>query len=841
MTQNLPKAKVAVIGAGIVGNSIVYHLAEKGWKDIVLIDKGPLPNPGGSTGHASNFIFPVDHSKEMTHLTRDSINTYTEMGVYTMSGGIELARTEDRMQEIERRITSAKAWGEEGWAVTPEEIKEMVPWVNTDELLGGFYAPAAGVCDPLQAGTIMRQRAQALDALTIMANTEVEDIIVEDGVVKSVQLDKGYLEAEYVIIATGVWSTLLADMAGVHIPLAPIVHQFMTVGPVPQFAETTGEINFPLVRDVDANMYERQNGSDMEIGSYCHRTIIHPAEDIPSNEEATMTPTELPFTEDDFDESLEIAMGLVGEILETEGVGVRHAINGLMSLTPDGAPIIGETPEVKNLWSVAAIWIKEAPGFGRMVAEWLVDGVTEVDITASDINRFYEHNRSQYHVEARVYETFNKMYSIVHPAEQYASSRMIRLSPFYPREEALGAFFYETAGWERPHWYEANKNLLEKYGDRTMPRTGEWDARWWSPIINAEHLHMRENVGMVDLTAFSIFDVTGPGAADTMQKMAMNQMKVKVGRSVYTPILNEHGGFKADLTVLRKGKDHYQIVTGGGNGNVDKKWFTDHLPTDGSVTLHDVTSAICTVGLWGPKAREVLEKVANIDVSNEAFPYGAVKTFMINQIEVTAFRISYVGELGWEIYTKMEQGLPLWDILWNAGQDQNVIAVGNGVYGTTARIEKGYRAFGMELESDYDPVEAGLSRPKVKSADFIGKDAYVKAHAGTPAAILCTLSVDDPAEATGEARYMLGNEPILTLDGESIIDSKGRRSYATSAGNGPSIGEKGKHLLMGYLPPAHATVGEKLLVQYLGAQHKVTVEVAGSTPLFDPTDSRMKS
>ena len=215
MSAELPKAKVAVIGAGIVGNSLVYYLAEKGWRDIVLIDKGPLPNPGGSTGHASNFIFPVDHSKEMTHLTRDSINTYTEMGVYNKSGGIELARTEERLQEIQRRITSAKSWGEEGWFVSPEEIKEMVPWVNTDDILGGFYAPDAGVCDPLRAGTIMRERAQELDALTIMANTEVQDIIVEDGVVKGLQLDKGYLEAEYVLIATGCWSELLADMAGV--------------------------------------------------------------------------------------------------------------------------------------------------------------------------------------------------------------------------------------------------------------------------------------------------------------------------------------------------------------------------------------------------------------------------------------------------------------------------------------------------------------------------------------------------------------------------------------------------------------------------------------------------
>jgi glycine cleavage system aminomethyltransferase T len=616
-----------------------------------------------------------------------------------------------------------------------------------------------------------------------------------------------------------------------------MAHQFITVGPIPIFEQTTGEIDYPLIRDVDMNMYERQNGSDLEIGSYIHRPIWHEPDDIPSNEAASLTPTELPFTADDFDDSMGFALELMPDILDREDVGIRYAINGLMSLTPDGMPIIGEAPEVRHLWSVAAVWIKEGPGFGRVVAEWLTDGRPEIEVSASDIARFYDHSRSRAHVYGRTGESYNKMYGIIHPFEQWESSRQARLSPFYVREKALGAVFFETAGWERPQWYESNEILLETYGARVMDRPAEWDSRWWSPIINAEHLAMRDQVGLVDLTAFSIFDVTGSGALDYIQYMTVNQMNVPVGRGVYTPLLGPNGGFKADLTILRLGTNHFRVVTGGALGNVDRKWFLDHLPDDGSVQFQEQTSAICTLGLWGPKARDVLQSVTEADVSHAGFPFGTVKEIFIDHIKVLAFRISYVGELGWEIYAATEQGQRLWDMIWEAGQPHGIIPVGIGVYGTTARLEKGYRAFGMELEAEYNPVEAGLARPKVKQVDFIGREAYLKARDEAAAATLCTLTVDDHIASNGQARYMLGNEPILTTDGTPLIDRNGRRSFVTSAGSGPSVG---KHILLAYLPPEYAHEGTRLLVEYLGEQYPVSVAVVGSTPLFDPANERMK-
>jgi glycine cleavage system aminomethyltransferase T/glycine/D-amino acid oxidase-like deaminating enzyme len=831
-------ARVVVIGAGIVGNSMAYHLALAGWRDIVLIDKGPFPNPGGSTGHASNFIFLTDHSKEMTAFTLDSVRQYRELGVFTESGGIEVARTEARMQELQRRMSSSLAWGIDSELVSPARIRELVPYVNESILLGGFHTPGVGVVDSLRGGTIMRERAVEMGGLTLSPLTEVTGLDVIDGRIRGVRTDKGDIAAEVVVICSGIWSPRIAAMAGASIPLTPAVHQMISVGPVPLFATTAGEIEYPIVRDMDTNMYERQHGGDLEVGSYAHRPIVVDPDDIPSIAESALSPTELPFTQDDFDLQMEHALELVPDILGDERVGVRYAINGLLSLTPDGNPILGETPEVRGLWAVSAIWIKEAPGIARTMVEWMTHGTPEIDPHSSDIARFHDHQRTRTHVRARASEGFNKTYGIVHPAEQWESNRNVRLSPLNSRQRDLGAAFFEAAGWERPFWYGVNEPLLAEYGERVMPREAEWESRWWSPIINAEHLAMRDRVGLVDLAAFAIFDVTGPGALDYLQRLVVAQVDVKVGRVVYTPLLNEAGGIVADLTIMRLAHDRFRVVTGGGMGMRDRKWFTDHLPEDGSAQLFDATSALTTIGVWGPRARDLVAAMTSDDVSHAGFPFGTCRTIEIGSVRALASRISYVGELGWEIYVPMEQGARLWDTLWEAGRPLGAVPVGIGVYATTGRLEKGYRAHGAELELEYDLVEAGMARPSVKEQDFIGRAAYLEQRAKPPAAVMCTLTLDDATSASGVKRYMLGREPILSVEGEPLVDAKGRRSYVTSAGSGPSVG---KHLLMSYLPPEYAVEGTKLLVQYMGERYPVSVAVAGATPLFDPDNSRIRS
>lgn len=830
-------ARVVVIGAGIVGNSLVYHLARLGWRDIVQIDKGPLPNPGGSTGHASNFIFPVDHSREITDLTLDSMKQYKEMGVFTESGGFEVARTEERMEELRRRMSSAKAWGIPSEIVTPEQVVEKVPFLDPSVIIGAFYTPSVGVVDSLRAGTIMRERAQELDALQVVSTVEVIGLDVEDGKIRRVRTTGGDIEAETVVICCGVWSPRIAKMAGAHIPLTPAVHQMISVGPVPQLSGTVGEISFPIVRDMDTFCYERQHGGDMEVGSYAHRAILHDPDEIPSIEQSKLSPTELPFTADDFDQQLEEALELMPEVLGNPEVEIRYAINGLLSLTPDGNPVLGETPEVEGLWSAAAVWIKEGPGVGRAVAEWMTDGNPEIDIHQSDIARFYPHQRTKQHVRARTSEAFIKTYGIVHPAEQYESDRNARLAPMHARQKELGAQFFETAGWERPHWYNSNESLLAEYGDAVMPRENEWDSRWWSPIINAEHLAMRERAGMVDLTAFSIFDVVGKGAFDAVQRIAVGQMNVPTGRVVYTPILDSRGGYRADLTIMRLGDNHFRVVTGGAHGNLDRKWFRDHMPADGSAQVVDQTSAFTTIGVWGPRARDIIGSLTESDVSHDGFKFGTCRPIELGSLEVLASRISYVGELGWELYVPMESGARLWDLISEAGAPHGLVPVGIGVYGTTGRMEKGYRAYGAELDSERTIIEAGMQRPKVKEADFIGREAYVKQRSEEPAAVMCTLTVDDHTSASGVKRYMLGGEPVLTPDGEPLIDGHGHRAYVTSAGSAPSLG---KHLLMAYLPPEVAKVGTKLAVDYMEERYSVTVGSADATALFDPDNARIR-
>ena len=832
------RANVVVIGAGIVGSCLVGHLARLGWTDMVLLDKGPLPNPGGSTGHASNFIFPVDHNKEMALLGEQSANQFRDMQLSVDSGGIEVARTTDRMNELDRRMTSAMAWGIEAHLLTPTEVKALVPFINEEVILGGFYCPTVSVVDSLETGTTMRREAVETAGCQVFANTEVLDIGTVEGeggvtTVSSVVTDRGTIAAGYVVIACGVWSNRIANMADATIPLVPTVHQMADVGPMDILAETNNEIGYPIVRDMDTFCYERQSAGSMEIGSYGHRPILHHPDEIPSNQEAALSPTEMPFTDDDFDPQMETAIELMDMLGDAE---IRYAINGLLSMTPDTMPCLGETPEVRNLWSAAAVWVKEGPGMAQAVAEWMTYGYPRViDVHGADIARFYDEERTDEHIWSRAEEHFNKTYGIVHPAEQWVGRRNLQVGPYFSRQEDLGAEFFQARTWERPQWYGANADLVERYG--LSEREVEWDNRWWSPITVGEHLNLRENCGVVDLTAFQIYELEGPGAVEYADRLAVNKVDVPVGRSIYTPWLNSDGGFHSDLTMMRLGEDRVRIVTGVFDGGRDEFWTRRHMPTDGSVTFTNITKQLTTLGLWGPNAPAVLSQLTNQDLDHEGSPYGWIVDAEVAGVSCQLFRISYVGDTGWEIYTAWENGPGLWDALMEAGADLGIRATGGGVYGSSGRLEKGYRLMGAELESEYNPLEAGLARPRVKAADFIGKEAYLAARqAGDPEVLMCTLTVEDQTDGGGRQRHMMGgNEPILTADGGRITDSHGRVSRVTSAGYGPSVG---RHLLMSYLPSELSSPGTDLQVMYMN--ELFPVRVAGTAAVFDPDDSRLK-
>ena len=840
MSEFPERADCVVIGAGIVGNCLVGHLSDLGWTDIVLLDKGPLPNPGGSTGHASNFIFPVDHSKEIVDLTVESQRQYEALGLQNTCGGLEVARSPERLEEFRRRMTSAKCWGIESKLLTVDEVVEIVPFIDPSVILGGFYTPSVSAVDSLETGTQMRKRARDAGHLSVHANTEVLDIETVPGPngprVSAVVTDKGRIECSTVAIASGVWSPKLAEMAGATIPLTPAVHQMVDVGPFDVLVETNQELAYPIVRDMDTFCYERQSAGSMEVGSYAHRPILHRVSDIPSNEEAALSPTEMPFTPDDFDEQLEQAI----ELMEFLGDGeIKYAINGLLSLTPDAAPVLGPTVEVENLWSVAAVWVKEGPGVGRLMAEWMTYGYPRLtDPHGSDVTRFYNQDRNVHHIEARADEHFNKTYGIVHPREQWDTRRNITCGPAKARTDDLGAFYFEAGGWERPHWYESNADLVERYG--ISGRTHEWDARWWSPITEAEHLHLREHCGLVDISPFQVFEVSGPGVVPYIEHMVVNKCDLPVGRSIYTPVLTPDGGFRSDLTIVRLAQDRFRIATGAFDGGRDEYWFRHNLP-EGGVAFENRTEALATYGVWGPNAVALLQTLTETDLSGDAFGYGQVRDVLLSGIPTQMLRISYVGDAGFEIYCATSAGLALWDAISQAGRDFELRPVGAGVYGTTGRLEKGYRLMGAELESEYNPVEAGLARPKVKAADFIGKEAYLAAREAPPSAALSMLRFESLRCADGYDRFPMGagNEPVLMPSGERITDSHGRVSKLTTAGNVPSVGA---YLAMAYLPTELATMGTELAVMYQNEYYPVKVAATGANlALFDPDDKRMKA
>ena len=482
---------------------------------------------------------------------------------------------------------------------------------------------------------------------------------ITGGRVKAVHTTEGDIEADLVVSAVGIWAPALDAKAGVPIPLSPMQHIYAVTTPLPDLAGATEEISIPFMRHQDSSMYFRQVGDALGIGSYRHEPLLVESEDILSHEEAPIAPAEMEFTPEHFEPAMNAARELLPGV---RGAGLTRKFNGMFSFTTDGFPVLGESPQVRGFWSAQAVWITHAAGVGKAVAEWIVNGEPTVDLRECDILRFHPHALSRPYVRARSAQQYREVYDIIHPQQQMASPRNIRLTPFFARQQEQGAVFFENAGWERPQWHDANQHLLEELDVKGASRTG-WEAREWSPTVAAEHAATRERVAMFDLTPFAQFEVTGPGALDALQRLATNQMDKPVGAITYTSMLTPSGGIKCDLTVTRLGEERFLVVTGGAMGLHDLDWIQSHLPDDRSVSVADVSSGRCCIGLWGPRARDVLSRVTEDDVSNEGFPYMTAKPITIGEVPVTALRISYVGELGWEVYAPVEQGLRLWDTL----------------------------------------------------------------------------------------------------------------------------------------------------------------------------------
>ena len=846
-------AKVVIIGqGGIVGASVAHHLIERGWDDIVGIDMSAIPTDVGSTSHASDFCYATAHDEFTCSTTMYSIDFFAKRGNYAKVGGLEVARVgdDDRMEELKRKVGSGKAFGTNAKMISAAEAKEKFPLLEEELIQGALWDPDAGLVIPRSqtvAGDLV-QEAEATGKLQAFANTEATDLVIEDGRIKGVVTSKGTITADYVIVCAGLWGRTVAKMAGEDLPVMPVDHPLLWFGPYNEFENTGKEIGWPLLRDQGNSAYMRDTGDPtsaeggmIEWGYYEEKEprMCHPR-DLQSKEEARLSPSQRDLEMEQIMEPLERAIELT-PILGELGFDERRSFNGLLQVTSDGGPSIGESQKVRGLWYAVSVWVKDGPGTGKVIADWMTDGQTHIDHSSIDVARFYPFQQEEEYIEQRCYETAFKIYNpAVHNREPYTASRHMRRSPFHEREVALGGHFMEAAGWERAHGYASNEHLLEKFGDRVPVRENEWDNRHFWRVSNAEHLEMTENVGMVNLSHFAIYDISGPDHEAMMEYLCVAKVggDTPVGKGIYTHFLDEDGGVRADLTLIRM-EDRYRVIDGGDTGNRDfvymKRMAEDH---GFDVVVEDRTTDFTCIGLWGPNARINLQAVADDPdaLTHENFPFAAIRKIKVAGVDVTAFRISYVGEQGWELHCKYEDGLALWDALYGQG----VTPVGVETYANSRRLEKSLRLQNADLLTHYNLMEADLARPKVKAADFHGKAAYVaQREREHQPATLCTLVMTDNVDSKGVARYPVGNLPILDKQsGEPLIDSVGRRSFVTSVAYGPTIG---KNIGLAYLPHEYAKEGTELVVEYFEEQYPVVVQGVGYQPLYDPENQNPRT
>ena len=867
MTENTnskfpSEADVVIVGVGgIVGSMIAYWLSELGQKNIVGLEKSSvIPSDIASTAHASDFVYNTTHDKLGCWTTAFSRKFYEDNGFFLKKGGLEICRKGDdaRWEELKRKVGSGKAFGTNVSLISASEAKEKFPLLEEESLMGAMWDPDAGLVIPRSQDVVSFAVEHAKDkgALKTFTDTPAIDFEVENGRVTGVHTDKGFIKADRVVIASGIWGPLMGKKAGVPVPLMPLEHPLLFFGPLPEAQGAEDFLVYPLLRDQGNSAYVRDtgrlHGGMLEWGFYEDKEprLVDP-EDI-GNPEKTMGSDSMRYLDlEEIAEPLEKAFETT-PILNELGWDERSSFNGLLSVTTDAGSLIGESPEVRGFWLCEAVWVKDGPGCARLCAELMVNGKTQVDMHSFDIARLYPEQKEREFVKSRAYENSQTIYTpAVHPREPYISEREKFVSPFYEREKELGGYFdNEVARWERAFAYESNREKLQDYLKDIPVRENEWDSRHVPyELANAEHLAMSESVGMINLSHFPIMDIEGPDAEKMLEYLSVAKVggNTPIGKVIYTNFLDEDGGVHADLTISRLGDTKYRVVTGGADGNRD--WVTlrnyrDDNNLDAEITIR--THDIATLGLWGPKAEDALGNFVDADeISLENFPFVTAKNLTLNlsggkTIDVWAARISYVGESGWEIYlnNNSDEGLALYDSLLEVG----VIPVGIETYANSRRLEKSFRLQGADLETEYNACEAAIQRPLVKEADFHGKAAHLKHREEDPCAILCTMTIDD-LNVSGVARYPVGISPIINpTTGEVPIDNKGRRSYTTGMSYCPSIKE---FVVMGYLPSELAKEGQKLAIEYFNEDgdgvYPITVKIVGKGSLYDPENKKVRS
>jgi glycine cleavage system aminomethyltransferase T/glycine/D-amino acid oxidase-like deaminating enzyme len=798
-----------IVGGGVGGTSIAYHLAQLGWDDVVLLERSQLTS--GSTFHSAGLVGQLRGSVSLTKMMMYSVELYRRLAAETEfdpgwveCGGLRLASSEARMEELRRQAGWAKTFGLPMELVSAREAAERFPLMSTDGVLGAAWLPTDGYLDPSQLTYALADGARR-GGCDIHTSTRATGVRVTDGRVRGVETDRGFVEAEVVVNAGGMYAAEIGRLAGVRVPVVPMSHEYLVTQP---FRDRDGS-RLPTLRDPDLLVYFREEGGGLIMGGYERQSA--PAFLDGDGVDAIPGDFNGRLLEEDWDRFAEIVSNSRRRVPVMDEITVTRLINGPEAFTPDNEFCLGET-SVPGFFVAAgfcAHGLAGAGGIGKVMAEWIVGGEPSLDLWEMDVRRFGAQYRSPRYTLKRIRETYETYYDIRYPNHERSAGRPLRVSAANAWHREHGAAFGEKSGWERVNWYESNAGS----GDESLRPRG-WAGEHWSPAIGAEHRATREAAALFDESSFAKLEVTGPAAAELLERLCDNRVARGTGQITYTQMLNSRGGIECDFTVARLAEDRFSIVTGTAFGNHDREWIRRHLPGDGSVTVSDVTSSWSCFGVWGPRAREVLAPLTPASLTNEDFPYMSLREITVGDVPVRALRVTYVGELGWELYCPTEYGLTLWRTLWEAGRGAGMVAGGYRAI-DSLRLEKGYRVWGSDITPDETPFEAGLGFAVKLDKYFIGRDAVQR----EPRVRLRCLTLADPRSVA------LGNEPVRV--GGDVI---GR---VTTGGYGYTVG---RSIAYAYLPP-EIEPGTAIHVEIFGRW--VEGEVA-TEPLFDPKGERIR-
>jgi glycine cleavage system aminomethyltransferase T/glycine/D-amino acid oxidase-like deaminating enzyme len=810
--RELPaRARVVIIGGGVGGTAIAHHLARLGERDVVLLDRNELTS--GSTFHSAGLVGQLRSSLSLTRLMMDSVELYRTLDCgWVQCGGIRLACTPEREQEVMRQVAWAKTFGLPLELISADEAKTLFPLMDTTGVRCGSYLASDGYLDPSLLTMALAEGAREGGA-RIFTHTRVTGIDVSDGRVRGVQTEWGPIEAEVVVNAGGMFAAEIGRLAGVRVPIVPFAHEYLVTQPFRELPVGAERVHLPTLRDPDLLIYFREEGGGLIMGGYERQSAPwaldeHLVDAIPADFNGRLL-------EEDWPRFEEIAKNSSKRVPVMDEITVTRLINGPEAFTPDNEFCLGES-EVRGFFVAAgfcAHGLAGAGGIGRVMAEWIVAGEPSMDVWEMDIRRFGAHFRSPSYTLKRTQEVYETYYDIRYPGHERQAGRPLRTSSAYPWHSEHAAAFGEKSGWERVNWYESNAPA----GDESLRPRG-WAGMHWSPAIGAEHRATREAAGLFDESSFSKLEIAGPGAATFLEGLCDNTVARAVGAITYTQMLNQHGGIECDFTVTRVEEELFSIVTGTAFGNHDLSWVRRHAPTDGSVRCSDVTARWACFALWGPRAREILAPLTDDPLE---LPYMSMRELAVGDVPVRALRVTFVGELGWELYCPTEYGAGLWRTLWEAGREYGLTAGGYRAI-DSMRLEKGYRVWAADITADETPYEAGLGFCVKKAGGFLGAEALgVGSTTGPPKPErrLRCLVLEDPRSVA------LGNEPVR-VGGEII----GR---VTSGGYGYTVE---RSIAYAYLP-ASVEIGTAVEVDIFGEW--VAGEVA-KEPLFDPKGERVR-